>query len=410
MQSAWFARLFFATVAALAVSGVISGAACTRWGQPGPVPSTIAPLSTIYVNPTTGSDTTGNGSTNKPYKTLTKAVAVLASAKSFAQGGVTISLASGDYSTANGEKFPIVVPKNVTINGTNFGTGPKTGSFVDGHGEDTILEGLTHAPARTIYTTIEVVPPASVNFGSLYVGASKLSLPNARAGYAALDVVGSLNATDSAFAAGIVSKSQNVNGVLVAGGSLTCSSCQIQGNNFGIGALAVPLPTSSPSIGIPSITLMHSTGDSTVAAKVVDIITDGSANVTVSNEVFEQAAYAFKDTLRPVIAVSTRGAVDFGGGTGGSSGLNDFIGAGVTEIAVSRGAETIVALDDTWNPSQQGANRNGQYMRSITFGSGDSGKNVTIIHNALGSTVTVGPASVPTPTPTGSPSPTASPT
>lgn len=410
MPSTWLSRLFFIAVAALGIAGVVSGSGCTRWGKPGPIPPTVTPLASIDVNPSTGSDTTGNGSSTKPYKTLTKAVTVLAAAKSIAQGGVTIFLASGDYSSASGEKFPIVVPTNVMIDGTNFGMGPGSGTFINGIGQDTTLEGVVHAPAKTFYTTLEVVPPANVSVNGLYVGATVVSLPNGRAGYSAIDILGTVNATDSAFAAAIVSKFRNIGGALVAGGSLTCSSCQIVGNEFGIGAFAVPAPTASPSLGIPSVTLMHATADSTIAAKLVDVLTDGSANVTASGQAFELGQFAYSDSLRGVIAVPLRGAVDFGGGAANSSGGNVFLGAGVSEVAVTRRSVTISALDNTWNPNQQRANRNGQYRRRIEFASGASGKNVTILLKAVGSTVTVGPATVPTPTPSTSPSPTTSPT
>ena len=90
----------------------------------------------------------------------------------------------------------------------------------------------------------------------------------------------------SNFGAGTVSKAPRVSGVLVAGGTLNCASCQIQGNDFGIGALSVTVPVStaypsaSPSAypsstptgepSSPSVTLTHSNGDSTIAAKAVD--------------------------------------------------------------------------------------------------------------------------------------------
>jgi hypothetical protein len=210
--------------------------------------------------------------------------------------------------------------------------------------------------------------------------------------------------------------SPNVSGAMVAGGSLTCSSCQITGNDFGIGALSVVAPTAypsaspsaypsgSPSSTTPSITLMHSSSDSTVFAKTADILTDGSVNVTASGEHFERSKYAFSDALEPFVFVPIRGAVDFGGGVAQSPGGNVFIGARVAEIYIDRRFETVTALDDTWNPRAQGANGSGLYMRTIHFGSGTIGKNVTILHHADGSTVTVGPAPVPTPSPSTSPS------
>ena len=320
MQSRWFTRLFFAVVAALAAAGVVSGTACTRWGQPGPVTPTVAPLVSIYVNAVTGSDTSGNGSLTKPYKTLTKAVAVLTSSKSLSPSGVTVNLASGDYDVANGEKFPIVIPTNVSIAGANFGSGPKSGAFINGVGEDKIFEALVHAPAHTAYTTLEFPMPATATVSNIYVGATKISLPSSRAAYASVDDLATLSGSDSSFGAGIVSPLRNVSGVLVAGGSFTCASCQIHGNDFGIGALSVTVatappssasppssaaPSSSPppySVG-PSVTLSHSTGDSTIVAKVADLVTDGSVNVTAAGETFEQGVYAYADAIAPIVPV-----------------------------------------------------------------------------------------------------------
>ncbi|MBV9699245.1 MAG: hypothetical protein JO078_03870, partial [Candidatus Eremiobacteraeota bacterium] len=51
MQNAWLARIFFSAVAIVALGGMLSGTACTRWGKPGPVPPTIVPLASIYVDP-----------------------------------------------------------------------------------------------------------------------------------------------------------------------------------------------------------------------------------------------------------------------------------------------------------------------------------------------------------------------
>ncbi len=410
MRSGWFARLFFAIVAALAAAGLVGGVACTRWGQPGPVTPTVAPLVSIYVDPSTGSDITGNGSMMKPYKTLTKAVAVLTAAKSLAPSGVTIYLASGDYNVANGEKLPIVITKSVAITGNNYASGPKGGSFVDGLGEDTIFEKLVGLPARSAYTTLEMVPPATVSISDLYVGASKISLPNSRAFYASVDDLASLSGSDSSLGAGVVSSLRNIDGIVVAGGSLTCSSCQIHGNDFGIGAISVPVATASPYAMPPSITLSYSNSDATIAAKIVDVATDGSVNVTASDEHFERGEYAYTDALSPVVAVPVRGAIDFGGGASGSIGGNDFIGARKTEIFVTRRNETVSALDDTWNANQQRANRSGLYTRKITFAAGATGKNVTVRHDAVGSTVLVGPAPVPTPTPSITPSSSPTPT
>jgi hypothetical protein len=413
MQSGWFARLFFAVVAVLAVAAVVSGTACTRWGQPGPVTPTLAPLSALFVNPNTGSDTSGNGSQSKPYKTLTKAVAVLAAASQLSPSGVSITLYAGVYDAAGGEKFPIVIPTGVSISGPNFGSSPKNGAFIDGIGEDTLFEQVLHAPPHTAYSTLEVAAPGMVSLGDIYVGASKISLPSSKAFYASLDVFSAVAATTAEFGAGIVSSLRNVNGAIVPGGSFTCHSCLIHGNDFGVGAFAVPVATASPYATGPSVTLDDNAGrDADITAKVVDVLTDGTVNVTTAGEHFLQANYAFADALTPVVPVTVRGAVDFGGGAAASTGGNVFIGARTTEIFIIRRNETVSALDDTWNPNQQHANRGGQYVRKLVFAAGATGKNVTVRHDAVGSTVSVGPAPIPTPTPTTTPSgaPTSTPT
>jgi hypothetical protein len=409
MPSSWLARLFFGVVAVIALAGVLTGTACTRWGTTTPATPTLAPLSQIFVNPAIGSDTTGNGSMNKPYKTFTKALQVLVSAKSISTSGVTITLSRGDYNAANGERFPLVVPEDVKIDGSSFGGGPSSGTFIDGSGEDTIFEELVHAPAHSAYTTLEIESPASVSVNDLYVGASTLKLPGSHAIYNALDVLGTLGAGTSALGAGIVSSSPNVSGVLVAGGTFSCDSCEIHGNYYGVGGISVPVATASPGSVTPSVTLTQSTSDSTIVAKVADILTDGSTDVTASEEHFEKGEYAFSDALRPVVYAPVRGAVDFGGG-GGSTGGNVFLGARIAEISIVRRSETVTALDDTWNPNQQQANHGGLYTKKIVFGPGADGKNVKILHDAVGSTVTVGPASVPTPSASPSATPSSSPT
>lgn len=404
MRGRWFARLFFAVVAAFAVVGVAAGTACTRWGQPGPTVPVVGQISMLFVDAKNGSDTSGNGSSTNPYKTLTKAVEVLSTAKNLNPMGVTITLLSGDYNAANGEKFPIVIPTKVSISGSNYTAGLKAGSFIDGLGEDTIFENLVHAPRHSFYTTLEVTAP-SVNLGSLFVGASTISIPS-HASYVSFDNLApaTTSAGTASFGAGITSKLPNVSGVLDAGGSFSCSSCLIRGNDFGIGALSVPIATSSPSTTVPTVTLQHTGGDAVISAKVVGILTDGSISVTAGGQSFQFGQYAYADALAPVIPVTTRGAIDFGGGFGSSPGGNTFIGAKTTEIYVTRRNETVIALDDFWNPSQQGANRSSRYPRTKHFAAGASGRNVTIRHSAIGSTVTVGPAPVPTPSPSGSPS------
>lgn len=418
MPFAWVSRGFFALIAAVGLAVVLSGTACTRWGQPGPLVPSAAPIVSIFVNPALGSDSSGNGSSAKPYKTLTKAIFVVSTAKSLSSQGVTIYLSGGDYTAANGEKFPIVVPTAVTIMGTGYGRGPHSGTFIDGFGEDTLLEQLLHAPAHSNYSTMDIAPGETVSTSDVYIGSAKLSLPG-NAEYVSMDDLGTLSASTTSLGAGILSSLPAISGVLVPSGTFSCISCSIRGNAYGVVALSVVLPTASPtaspySTSTPygsqtSVTLSHAAGDSTISAKLADIITDGSVSVTASNEHFEQSRYAFSDALHAIVN-APHGAVDFGGGANSSAGGNTFLGARRSEIFVGRRFESVTALDDLWNPGQQGANGSGLYPKTITFRPGTSGKNVIIPKYADGATVTVGPAPVPTPTPSTGPSSTPSPT
>ncbi|WP_066424095.1 DUF1565 domain-containing protein [Anabaena sp. 4-3] len=70
---------------------------------------TTAPV--IYVNPETGTDTTGAGATAAtPYKTITFAL-------NQAQPGTVIQLAPGTYNRETGEKFPLILKPGVTLQG-----------------------------------------------------------------------------------------------------------------------------------------------------------------------------------------------------------------------------------------------------------------------------------------------------
>ncbi|MFN6571564.1 S-layer homology domain-containing protein [Dendronalium sp. ChiSLP03b] len=82
-------------------------------------------VTTLYVNPVTGNDTNA-GSRLSPFKSLTRA---LKENKTPA----IIQLASGTYSKASGEVFPLVVPAGVTVVGNEATKG--TGIAISGSGE-----------------------------------------------------------------------------------------------------------------------------------------------------------------------------------------------------------------------------------------------------------------------------------
>ena len=73
--------------------------------------------SILYVNPTSGSDSAA-GNQSAPFKTIAHALQQI-------RFGTTIQLASGTYSTASGETFPLFIPSGVTVvgNESNKGNG-----------------------------------------------------------------------------------------------------------------------------------------------------------------------------------------------------------------------------------------------------------------------------------------------
>lgn len=406
----WLTRVFFSIVAAIAITGLVGGVGCTRRGKPSTIPPTVAPLTTINVNPKTGSDSTGDGTTEKPYRTLTKAVAVV---KSSTTQGLTIQLAAGAYTAANGEIFPIVIPTGMTIAGSAYGGGRyrNAGSFVNGLGEDLDYEKLLGRPAsKTAFATIEVSAAAtsSVSLSGLYIGSVRLALP-VNASYAAVDVLGSLSATHASFASGMPLTRPKVAGVVLPSGTLNCTACTIQGSDYAL--LAFTAPTGLE----PSIFLTGQPTQSIVGGKI-GIATDGSASVDASYQTFQSKQYGYRDSVAPVVSpIPVAAGVDFGQGPTQSAGGNIFIGAAgvVSEISVTVPQTLVYALGDIWNPLTQGTDAHGLYPRARTFRPGERGRNVTIEANAAGSGVNVGPISTtpqPSPTGSGSPGPTASPT
>ncbi|BAZ69296.1 hypothetical protein NIES4106_40670 [Fischerella sp. NIES-4106] len=82
-------------------------------------------IATIYVNPITGNDA-NTGSRLVPYKTLTRALKV-------AKTATIIQLTPGNYSSANGEIFPLTIPAGVMVVGNEATKGQ--GIVISGSGE-----------------------------------------------------------------------------------------------------------------------------------------------------------------------------------------------------------------------------------------------------------------------------------
>jgi hypothetical protein len=376
----------------------------------------------VYVDATTGNDATGKGTQTAPYKTITKALALVASPGPIPV--VDVEIAAGHYNAALGEKFPLAIPTGVTINGATYGRGTAKGTFIDGAGEDKVLEKIVDAASGTYYATFEVGTVATqVSITNLYVGNSTPSLPST-ATYDSLDILGGVSGTTVSLNAQ-PKPGAKLNGVLVPGGTFACASCTIGGTAYAVAALT--LPGTSPTAPQIALTGPSASGQGSIGGAVRGIQTDGSANVTVSNQTFSSGQYAFADDYAPLATGYGLGTVDFGQGdgspssTGGNVLINNQASA-KSEILITLANDSVIALGNSWNPGDQGASPHGQYRAIKTFQPGDTGRNVTIDGAATGASVKVGPFIQPTPSPsaspttspsgspTSSPSPTASPT
>lgn len=421
-------RTLWVVVAATAIALVVGGTACTRRGGNGVPPApTPTPIAGYYVDPVKGSDSNNGTSPTTAFKTITKALAVV---KKSTTAPLTISLSAGNYTRNSGEAFPLVIPTGVSLIGNNYGRSVVKGSFINGSGEDTTLEKAEgKANSHTFYTTLVVPAGVSLAFNQVYIGTS---VPPSRGTYSSVDVLGILSASSATFGQG---KSFAANGgITVAGGTLNCTACFVEGRDFAIKAFTLASSASSGSGGAPTITL-QGPGHSVIGGGD-GIRTDGTATITASTQVFQSRNTAYTDSLAtpapsssgsaptPTPSSSSSGSssgavIDFGGG--GQSTASNTLAGGATEINVTLSGERVFAKNNTWNIITKGPQRtndSGQYPRTLDFGPGTNGKNVTIANGASGSEVTVGPAKPPTPTPSpytsgspsGSPSPTASPT
>ncbi|MGA9379515.1 MAG: DUF1565 domain-containing protein [Phormidium sp.] len=75
-----------------------------------PISQTESTMTQLFVNPTAGNDTTGNGSEPTPFKTITQALKI-------AKENTVIYLAPGTYSEQSGETFPLQLKSGITLQG-----------------------------------------------------------------------------------------------------------------------------------------------------------------------------------------------------------------------------------------------------------------------------------------------------
>lgn len=100
-------RTLFVTV--LAAGVLVAG--CAELGDNDDAPA-LASVSETYVDPVSGSDATGTGTISSPYRTITFA----------ATKSVNLVLLPGEYTAANGEQFPLILPSGSSLRGSRLDT------------------------------------------------------------------------------------------------------------------------------------------------------------------------------------------------------------------------------------------------------------------------------------------------
>jgi parallel beta-helix repeat protein len=103
-----------------------------------------ASASVIYVNPTSGTDNPGAGTSEAtPVRTITFAIKQ-------AQAGTVIQLAPGTYNVENGEVFPLKLPKNVSLRGNESNKGQEIAIV----GGDTYMSQYEGNQSVAVYAAI----------------------------------------------------------------------------------------------------------------------------------------------------------------------------------------------------------------------------------------------------------------
>ena len=111
----------------------------------------------FYVDAVNGHDITGTGSVAAPWKTITYALSQTTGP------GTEIRLASGVYSQATGEMFPIVMKSNTWLNGEN-----RDQVIILGDGQNAVFD----FPSTTIYQPETIIESVTIRNGQTGVSAT----------------------------------------------------------------------------------------------------------------------------------------------------------------------------------------------------------------------------------------------
>jgi len=112
-----------------------------------------------YVNAITGNNTTGDGTINNPWKTITYALSKIANS------GVTIHVAAGTYNKALGEEFPIVMIDGISLVGAGMDA-----SIIDGGTNTSVIKCIGIFDASTRIEGFTITNGGGTKLGSNFFG------------------------------------------------------------------------------------------------------------------------------------------------------------------------------------------------------------------------------------------------
>lgn len=267
---------------------------------------TAAAAAGYYVDPNTGSDSSGDGSPSNPYKTLTHAIQ-MASAVA-AASSVNIYAASGAYNIPSGESFPVEPTSGENLIGQGAAT-------ISGGGAGNIAGGDFNGSSAYAYAVFFSSGVTSASVSNFTISGT----PNP---------VGFDHATATLTNNTLVGTGSSVDLMVMDGANATLTNNNIQNGYTGIQVV-------DPTTGI---------------------IARGN---NISQNIASVAIYLGATT--PITAT----AMDLG--TASSPGNNTIIGSvigeGLYEATTASG--TIQAVGNTWQPNIQGADPNGHYASQL---------------------------------------------
>ena len=305
----------------------------------------------LYVDANNGSDVTGDGTQNNPYRTITKAISV---AETDGQPHV-IHLAPGIYNATLGEEFPISC-SNITLVG-------ETLSFDDVKiAGELYLYGTCTITNVSIYSNLHLYPEQpndTISLENAYINATGVNLPCG----VRVEGQGRVMVMSSLF--------ENAN-LLMSGGSLTVENCTFSSGD---------IEAFFGDVSVQNTTLLDSwvlIRREAFGAIRDNVFQNGSRLSTLEEGHALAENNRFEGGATYNISVEHSSVLDLGGGPLGSSGQNTITGALTVNLLDLRPpySGTLYAKNNTWDDPQPYGTVAGPIEASPNYSIKNEGNNI----------------------------------